>query len=175
MTPREKASQTMRDNHAAQRRDGQRLRQRRLEAGITQQAAANTLGIDLQVWVKWELGRRPYPACRLAAIASALGIPIASLLVDQVVLQEIRVSEETLERVRREGRPAIDEISARLAASVGALLHAEATRLPVDLSPGARAKPRRSREQVLASDLARLHAATRGAASRGHERVVAAA
>jgi len=84
-------------------------------------------------------------------LASALGIPIASLFVDELVLAEIRVSEETMQRVRRDGSPAAREVAERLARNLEALLLAEATKPPVDLSPGARAKPRRTREQKLAS------------------------
>jgi hypothetical protein len=104
------------------------------------------------------------------AIAAALGIPIASLLTDQCVLQEIHVSEETLERIRREGKPAAEEVADRLTVNFFALLMAEATRPPVDLSPGARAKPRRSREELLAKREASLAAASQRAAAIAEER-----
>jgi transcriptional regulator with XRE-family HTH domain len=136
---------------ATQRAIGQRLRRRRLESGHTAESIYRAIGISMAQYGNYEVGSRPYPVHRLAAIASAIGIPVASLLTDEVVLAEIRASSETLERVRREGRPAAREAALRIVDNLEALLLAEATRPPVDLSPGARAKPRRSREQKLAS------------------------
>jgi hypothetical protein len=87
----------------------------------------------------------------LAAIAAAIGVPIASLVVDELVLAEIRLSPETLERIRREGRPAAIAAIDRVRENLIALAIAEATRPARDFSPGARAKPRQTREQKLAS------------------------
>lgn len=81
--------------------------------------------------------------------ASALGIPVAALLCDDLVLAEVRVSDETLAAVKRGGMPAAEAAAQRLAASLAPLLYAEATRKPVDLSPGARPKRRRTRAEVL--------------------------
>jgi hypothetical protein len=78
-------------------------------------------------------------------------VPIASLLVDDLILAEIRLSQATLERIKREGRPAAIAAIAAINDNLVALALAEATRPPVDLSPGARAKPRRSREDMLVS------------------------
>lgn len=150
MTPAEKRKRTMAENRAAAKVQGERLRRRRLEVGVTQTEAARGADVAVQTWIGWEVGNRPYPARRLPAIASALGIPIASLLVDDLVLTELRVSAETLEKVRREGRPAAIATAERLAAGVAELLLAEAGRPAIDTSPYAWARPRRSREQVLA-------------------------
>ena len=133
------------------RERGQRLRRRRLEAGLTAARAAELAGATNTQWKLWEVGTQPYPHRLIPNLASALGIPIASLFVDELVLAEIRVSEETMQRVRRDGSPAAREVAERLARNLEALLLAEATKPPVDLSPGARAKPRRTREQKLAS------------------------
>lgn len=76
--------------------------------------------------------------------------PLASLLTDELVLAEIRISDETLERVKREGKPAAEEAARRIAQGLEALLLAEAGRPPVDVSPGARPKHRRTRAEVLA-------------------------
>jgi hypothetical protein len=65
-------------------------------------------------------------------------------------LQEIRISAETLEYIRRGGKPAAEEVVARYLPQLFALLMAAATAPAIDTSPGARAKPRRSREEVLA-------------------------
>lgn len=112
--------------------------------------AAQAAGQPVERWRRWEVGIQPCPARDLAAIAGALGAPIASLLVDELVLAEVRISEETLARVKREGRPAAAEVAVAIAGNLEALLVAEASREPVDLAPYARARPRRTREQVLA-------------------------
>jgi hypothetical protein len=72
------------------------------------------------------------------------------LFTDEVVLAEVRVSDETIKRVRREGREACKEAAERLASRLEPLIWQEATRKPVDISAGARPRPRRSREEVLA-------------------------
>jgi hypothetical protein len=82
-------------------------------------------------------------------MARALQAPVACLLTDEFVLSEIRVSDETLGMVKRDGWPAANAAAERLSGNVAALLMAEASRPPVDLSPGARPKRRRSREEIL--------------------------
>lgn len=152
-----------------QRVIGQRLRRRRLEAGLTVNIAAGHAGVSEATWQGWELGSRPYPVRRLAGLAAALGIPIASLVTDELVLVEIRISDETCKRVKREGRPAAREVVERLSTNVEALLLAEVSRPAIDLSPNARAKPRRSREQVLARRRAGIAEARRRAAAVAEE------
>jgi hypothetical protein len=83
------------------------------------------------------------------AIPSALGVPTASLFTNEAVLAEVS-SAETLENVRREGRAACRQAADRLASRLETLIWQEATRPPVDVSSGARPKPRRSRVEVLA-------------------------
>jgi transcriptional regulator with XRE-family HTH domain len=150
MTPAQRQTRANQRTHD-QRTIGQRLRRRRLEQGHTGATTANLIGVSKGQYDVWEVGSSAYPVRQLAEIAAALGVPIASLVVDELVLAEVRVSDETLERVKREGAPAADEAIARISANLKALLLAEASRPPVDLSPGARAKPRRTREQKLAS------------------------
>jgi len=75
----------------------------------------------------------------MCALAETLAVPAAQLL-----------SDETLERVNREDRPAAREAAERIAANLEALLLAEAGRTPVDVSRGARAKPSCTGAQVLA-------------------------
>ena len=87
---------------------------------------------------------------RGAKIASALAVPVAALFAEEVVLAEVRLSHETLEQVRLEGRPACREAAERLASRLEPLIWQEATRKPVDIRPGARPKRRRSRAEVLA-------------------------
>ncbi len=135
-----------------------RLKRERLAAGHTQKTAAQQIGVSTATLQRWELGAhmpRPESAAR---IAPALGIPVARLFTDELVLAEVRVSAETLDRVKREGAPAAREAAKRIAQGLEALLLAEATRPPVDVSPGARPKRRRSRAEVLADQSARLAA-----------------
>ena len=75
---------------------------------------------------------------------------MAALFTDEVVLAEVRVSKETIEQVRREGRDASKEVAERLASRLEPLIWQEATLPPVDVSPGARPKRRRTRTEVLA-------------------------
>ena len=72
------------------------------------------------------------------------------MFTDEVVLAEVRVSKETIEQVRREGRDASKEAAERLASRLEPLIWQEATLPPVDVSPGARPKRRRTRTEVLA-------------------------
>ena len=59
-------------------------------------------------------------------------------------------ADETIAQVRREGRTACKQAAERLAGMLEPLISQEATRKPVDISPGARPKRRRSRVEVLA-------------------------
>lgn len=61
-----------------------------------------------------------------------------------------RVSDETIEQVRREGRKASLSAAERIASRLEPLIWREATRPPVDVSVGARPRRRRSRAEVLA-------------------------
>jgi hypothetical protein len=83
-------------------------------------------------------------------IAQALNVPVAALFADDFVLAEVRVSDETMEQVRRDGREASKQAAERLASRLESLIWQEATRPPVDISAGARPRPRRSRVQKLA-------------------------
>lgn len=170
MTPNEKRKATLAKNRAGALENGKRLRRRRIEAGLTQERASSAAGATFREWAIWEVGTRAYPARRLPAIAAAMGIPIASLLVDELVLAEIRLSPETLERIKREGRPAAIAAVDRIRDNLIALALAEATRLPADISPHAWAKPRRSREDLLAAKPAKLAALKQRGAAIAEER-----
>ena len=87
---------------------------------------------------------------RGAKIAQALNVPVAALFAEAVVLAEIRLSDETIQRVRREGQQACEEAAERIASRLEPLIWQEATRKPVNVSPGARPKRRRTRAEVLA-------------------------
>lgn len=147
---------------------GPRLRARRLQAGLTAKTAAKATGVTLSTLRRWELGHgipRPH---RLWKHAQTLGCPVASLLTDELILAEVRVSPETLERVKREGQPAAREAAERIARGLEVLLLAEAGRPPLDLSPGARPKRRRSRLEVLAG-IAEAQRMTKAREARARE------
>lgn len=55
---------------------GVRLRVRRIERGLSQEALADRLGITFQQIQKYERGRNRISAGRLADVASALDVPI---------------------------------------------------------------------------------------------------
>lgn len=75
---------------------------------------------------------------------------MAALFADGVVVAEIRLSDETIQQVHREGQQACKKAAERIASMLEPLIWQEATRKPVDISPGARPKRRRSRVEVLA-------------------------
>jgi transcriptional regulator with XRE-family HTH domain len=127
-----------------------RIRTLRLQTGISQTTAANTAGVHVTSWRNWESGSKRPRLERGDEIAQALNVPVAALFADEVVLAEVRVSEETIEKVRREGRDASKQAAERLALRLEPLIWLEATRKPVDVSAGARPRPRRSRAEVLA-------------------------
>lgn len=56
---------------------GQRLRQRRLLVGQTQEQLAASIGVTFQMVQKYEKGSCRVGASRLAQIARALGVPVA--------------------------------------------------------------------------------------------------
>ena len=56
---------------------GQRVRQRRWVAGMTQQQLGNMVGIKFQQIQKYETGMNRISASRLWDIASALAVPVA--------------------------------------------------------------------------------------------------
>jgi len=124
---------------------GERLKRLRTQQGLTQATAANQAKCVTNSWRRWEQGRSAYQPWRVAAIASALGVPIAQLFVDEPVLAEIRVSEATLELVRNEGRAASEAAAARIASQLEPLIFQAATRPKTDSRP----QRRRTRAEKL--------------------------
>lgn len=141
---------------------GLRLRRQRLTAGLSTAAAARNANVSLQTWTRWEQGRNCYRPWRAPVIAAALGIPTQQLFTDACVLAEFTLREETLERVRNEGPQAIEDAVAAITGQLETLILEASTRRPVDVRPGARAKRRRSRAEVLAG----VRAADRAIARR---------
>ena len=123
----------------------------RLHAGQTQRATAQTIGVSQTTYRAWESGTStPHPS-RWQTLASALGVPVASLLAPDgwVVVRELRLQPSTVQRVRQLGRPEAERVAALLSAGLVDDVFA-ACRAPKP-SRGARAKPRRTRAEVLAS------------------------
>ncbi len=138
------------DDTEQRQRFAAKLRQARLTAGLTAQQVATATPLHAQTLRNYERGQAIPRPWRLNRLAQAIGVPVASLLNPELVLAEVRISDATLERVKREGRPAAEEAGARIAAYLTERLLQEAARVPVDVSPGARPKRRRTREEVLA-------------------------
>jgi transcriptional regulator with XRE-family HTH domain len=140
-----------------------RIRTLRHGAHVPIATAAKSAGVCDSTWRHWEQGTKRPRLERGAKIAQALNVPVAALFADEFVLAEVRVSDETIEQVRREGRPACKEAAERLASRLEPLIWQQATRKPVDISPSARPKRRRSRAEVLAgiAEANRMRAATR--------------
>lgn len=125
----------------------------RTNTGLTQLQASRATGVSKGTWVTWESGSRMPKFWRAPQIARALGVPVASLFdlpgAGRCVA-EVVVSDETLRNVRRNGRSASLEAAQRLGAALEPVIYAAATgRVPKPGQP-ARAKPRRTREEVLA-------------------------
>jgi hypothetical protein len=63
---------------------------------------------------------------------------------------EIVVSQDTVRRIRSEGRSACQDVAKRLAGQLEPAIWAAVTKPPADTRPGARPKPRRTRAETLA-------------------------
>jgi len=106
--------------------------------------------IKLEAWRERSRAARRLVSDAAARLASALGVPVASLFTDELVVAEVRVSDDTLAEICRHGRPHSVVVSERIASRLEPLIWHAATRPPVDVSPGARPRRRRTRAEVLA-------------------------
>ena len=68
---------------------------------------------DLRFGADFGASKRPFLQ-RGATIAQALNVPVAALFTDEVVLAEVRLSDETLQEIKRQGREASGEAAERL-------------------------------------------------------------
>ena len=59
---------------------GERIARLRKEQNLTQQQLADELGVAQQVVASYEIGRRRVPVSTIPALATALAVPIESLL-----------------------------------------------------------------------------------------------
>lgn len=55
------------------------IKKARIEAGLSQEKAADLVGIKVQSWQKYEYGEREPKECMLEKIAAALGVGIDKL------------------------------------------------------------------------------------------------
>lgn len=69
--------------HPGLRRLGQRIRQVRLERGLSQEALAHGAGLDRSYMSGIERGARNVTVLKLYAIARALGVPVRALFPDE--------------------------------------------------------------------------------------------
>lgn len=126
-----------------------RLRYERLAAGRTVTDAADATNIEPASWTRYERSQRVPRPWTLDRIAAALNVPAVRLMRDCRVVAEVEPSEATIADCRARGMPAALEAAERMVPALAALILAEATRPPVDTSPGARPKRRRSRTELL--------------------------
>ncbi len=161
--PQIQASRALTD-YARDARFGTRVQNARLRAGITQAAAARNTDVTVGTWRSWESGLRAPRYWRLSHIAAALGCTVAELAEDApqgVCVAEVWLSPASVRQVRQGGRAAALEVAERLARALEPELWRAATgRIPRDQDTPARARPRRSRAQVLAGWQAAQAAAT---------------
>ena len=133
---------------------GKRLLTKRQAAGLTQTQVAKTCNVRLDTYRAWEQGSHAPKLWRVGEIAQALGAPVASLLIEpnpSTCITEVWVSPETLQEIKREGRGRSQEVAQRLARALEPLLYQAALGMTRTPNPTQRrAKPRRTREQVLA-------------------------
>jgi transcriptional regulator with XRE-family HTH domain len=139
----------------------QRLRTIRLSQGLSIKTVAQLVGCAFNTWYNWERGRTRPDLTRAGAIAAALNVPVAALFTDELVVAEIVVSQDTVRRIRSEGRGACQDVAERLASRLEPVLWAAVTKPPADIRPGARPKPRRTRAETLAQLNARPKRTTR--------------
>lgn len=129
-----------------------RLRALRITAGLTQAQAAKAATVHGTTWRNWEQGRRTPQFTRAPEMAQALGVPLAALFAPDgfKAVADVVLSPDSVSRIRAGGAPVARELALSLAAQLEPLILQAATRQEPDVSPGARAKRRRSRLEVLA-------------------------
>ena len=126
-----------------------RIRTLRTQAGITIRNAATSANVSASAWKRWEAGTSTPLLDKAQRIANALGVPVLALFEANVVA-EVVLSEAAVQAVRREGAPAAERYAQQVAASLAPLILATATPRRSPSGTTRRAKPRRSRAEVLA-------------------------
>lgn len=140
-------------DYAYQQRLGERIRTARQRSGLTQKQTASLTEVREHTLRRWEQGLHAPKFPNVVKLAATLGVPVASLLTDtpgQACVAEVMVSADTLRKIRSKGRKESQAVAARLATALEPLLW-RAARQPLPAGPnGSRAKPRRTREQIVA-------------------------
>ncbi len=165
LAPERRQNQTALADYAYLERFGQRLRAARMRSGITQAAAARAVNTSTTSYVGWEQGLHAPRLRRIAQIASTLGCTLDELLVDEPAgkpVATVWLSAQTIRDVRAGGRAHALDVAERIARSLEPLIWEASTgRLPRNQDTPARARPRRSRPEVLAGRTAATEARTR--------------
>jgi len=127
-----------------------RLKRLRRQQGLNVFQVAEHADFSARTFTAWSSGTTSPYFEQLPRIAKALQIPVAQLFTDELVLAEVVVSADTLEAIRKGGRQVSRDTASRLSTQLEHRLWEEATRPEVDMTPGSRPRPRRSRAEVLA-------------------------
>lgn len=134
------------------------IRRLRQTAGISQARAAKLAGVSAWTWVQWEHAHRAPHIWRIPAIANALDCPLAAIY-DPAVIAEVRLADETRERIRQQGEPELERTLNALATNLrSAVLRAALTSTPPPLR---KAWQRPSRNDVALRLVERRRAAVR--------------
>lgn len=80
--PARKVRYTLAEPNPIYREIGERIRLERKAQGLTVEALAKTVGMQRGYFTLWEAGKRRIYAHHLAAIAKALGVPVAAFYPD---------------------------------------------------------------------------------------------
>ena len=79
------------------RRIGQRVKSRRLEMGLSQEALAEVLGVTFQQVQKYEKGVNRISASRLFEVAAALNVPVGHFFEGLIPVRSPGVAESSVE------------------------------------------------------------------------------
>lgn len=153
-----------------------RLRTLRHRQGLTQAIVARATGVRVATWRAWERGTSLPLVTRIPKIAAALVVGEAELFVPRgsAFIASVFVGPESLERIRREGRPAAEDVAVYISRQlVPALANARPLldNVPVGLDVRRSTGRRRSRAEVLALDRKRLEEGVRLLARRAPPRL----
>lgn len=139
-------------------RFGERLRDLRHAAGLTQAALARAIGVRVESLRRWEYAARAPQTFRLPRIAGALSVPLEALFCEDgfVPLATFVLSPESVARLTS---PATREQALeQLHAALSAQLRLELERAQPLKPARARARRRRSREELLLAQARRFEA-----------------
>lgn len=128
-----------------------RIRDLRINAGLTRRTCAQTAHVSQPTWGRWESGRHAPKPEKVPRIAAALGVPVAALFLEEGwrAVTAVNLTPEAVARVRRDGLVEAERLAQLVAAQLPALILA-ACRPSKSARCGSRARPRRSRAEVLA-------------------------